>query len=336
MDSDNNYGENNSETTVKKAIEILRQSNDHKVITRYKKPQFYNLNSDLPKKTGVFLDIESTGLSYDSDKLIELGMVKFEYSDDGRIFHILDEFNEYQDPDMEIPPFITELTGITKDMVCGKQIDEFFVAEFLKGVDLIIAHNAQFDRAFFESTFPNIEAKAWACSMHDIKWNSEHIESHKLEYIAYKYDFFYEGHKAITDCLVGIHLLSQTLYKSGQFALKQLLDNALCPMYKLWAKNAPYAHKDLLRARNYRWNVHPAYGFKAWSIEIPEHKVEDEIYYLKSNIYNWNMNIPVDVFDAYSRFSLVHGNKDSGSHKYADKMDWIKQLQISGTTNATI
>ena len=141
---------------IKKAIEVLNQSNNHRVITRYKKLEFYNLNADMPKKIGVFLDIEATGLSFDDDKLIELGMVKFEYSDDGRIFRILDKFNEYQDPGVDISSFITELTGITNEMVRGKHIDESSVSKFLADVDLIIAHNAQFDRAFFETTFPNI------------------------------------------------------------------------------------------------------------------------------------------------------------------------------------
>ena len=190
------------------AITVLNQSDDYRVITRYKKPEFYNLNADMPKKIGVFLDIEATGLSFADDKLIELGMVKFEYSDDGRIFRILDEFNEYQDPGLDISSFITELTGINDEMVSGNHIDESSVSEFLKDVDLIIAHNAKFDRAFFETTFPNIEPKAWGCSMFDISWNNENIESHKLEYIAYKYNFFYEGHRAITDCLVGLHILS--------------------------------------------------------------------------------------------------------------------------------
>lgn len=310
---------------ITKAIGILNQSDNHRVITRYKKPEFYNLNTDIPKKIGVFLDIEATGLSFTDDKLIEIGMVKFEYSDDGRIFRILDEFNEYQDPGVGISSFITELTGITDEMVHDKHIDEYSVSEFLEGIDLIVAHNAQFDRAFFETTFPNIEPKAWACSMFDINWNSESVESHKLEYIAYKYNFFYEGHRAITDCLVGLHILSQTLYNSKQLVLKQLLDNAMKPTYRLWAKNAPYEHKDFLRARKYRWSVHPEYGFKAWCIELPEHKVEDEILYLKSNIYHQQMNIPVDVFDAYSRFSILNSNQKNIN--YADKLEWIQQLQ---------
>ena len=162
--------------------------------------------------------------------------------------------------------------------------------------------------------------------MYDIEWNMENIESHKLEYIAYKYNFFYEGHRAITDCLAGIHILSQQLHNSKQLALKQLLDNALPLKYKLWAKNAPYEHKDILRARRYRWDTHPSQGFKSWSIELPENKLEDEIHYLKSNIYNWQMNIPVDIFDAYSRFSINNQVKHNKS-KYVDKMGWINELQ---------
>jgi len=309
------------------AKELLNQSDQYRVIKKYNKPEFYNLNADVPKRIGVFLDIESTGLSFTEDKLIELGMVKFEYSDDGRIFRILEEFNGYQDPGKDISAFITGLTGINDDMVKGQEIDESAVSEYLEDVDLIIAHNAKFDRSFFEITFPNIKPKAWACSMHDVNWNQEKVESHKLEYIAYKYNFFYEGHRAIIDCLVGIHILSQELYNSKQLVFKQLLDNAMQPRYKLWAKNAAYAHKDLLRTRKYRWETHPAHGFKAWVIEIPESLVEAEINYLKTEIYSSQMmNIPVDIFDAFSRFSLnsyMHQDKS----KYAHKMSWINQLQ---------
>ncbi len=317
-----------TEPNFLKIADTLSKSDQYRVITKYNQPEFYNLDNGSSKKIGVFLDIEATGLSFGEDKLIELGMVKFEYSADGLIFRILEEFNGYQDPGKDISTFITGLTGITNDMVEGQKINESAVAEYLEDVDLVIAHNAKFDRSFFELTFPNIKPQAWACSMHDVHWNQEGVESHKLEYIAYKYNFFYEGHRAIIDCLVGIHILAQKLYTSKQPALKQLLDNAMQPRFKLWAKNAAYAHKDLLRTRKYRWETHPAHGFKAWSIELPESLVEAEVNYLKTEIYRSQMNIPVDIFDAYSRFSLnsyIHQDQN----KYADKMDWITKLQTA-------
>lgn len=321
----------NSNTTfnneLTKMAEALNQSEQYNVITKYRKPEFYNLNADIQKNIGVFLDIEATGLSA-GDKLIELGMVKFEYSDDGRIFNILEEFNGYHDPNQDIPEFITELTGISNEMVREHKIEESAVAKYLEGVDLVIAHNAKFDRSFFEKTFPGIKPYRWGCSMYDVNWNNEKIESHKLEYIAYKYKFFYEGHRAVTDCLVGIHILSQKLYKSGQLVLKQLLSNALQPRYKLWAKNAPYDCKDLLRNRKYRWDTHPEHNFKAWSIELPESKVPEEIEFLKGEIYGGSINIPVDIFDAYSRFSsIVPMNQKIG--QYTEKEKWIKTLLAS-------
>lgn len=149
----------NKISNLVKMVDTLNQSDQYRVIKKYQKPEFYNLNGDVPKLIGVFLDIEATGLSFTEDKLIELGMVKFEYSADGRIFRILEEFSVYQDPNMPISEFITQLTGISNDMVKGHQIDEKSVADYLDNVDLIIAHNAQFDRAFFETTFPSIKPK---------------------------------------------------------------------------------------------------------------------------------------------------------------------------------
>ena len=231
----------------------LRQSGKYRIIDKYQQPKGYNTASSTDKKLiGVFLDIESTGLFYATDKLIELGMVKFEYTEDGRIFNLLEEFNGYQDPKIPIPEHITKLTGITDDMVKNRSIENSKVAGYLEDVDIIISHNAQFDRAFFETAFPNIAPKAWACSMRNIDWNNEDISSFKLEYIAYRYNFFYEGHRAIIDCLAGIHVLAQNLLNSKQLVLKRLLDNALQLELKLWAKDASYDCKDLLKARGYR------------------------------------------------------------------------------------
>jgi DNA polymerase III epsilon subunit-like protein len=41
-------------------------------------------------------------------------------------------------------------------MVRGRKIEENAVADYLQDVDLIIAHNAQFDRTFLETTFPSL------------------------------------------------------------------------------------------------------------------------------------------------------------------------------------
>ena len=304
----------------------LSQSGEYHIIKKYHKPVAYNTDNATDKKLiGVFLDIEATGLSYATDKLIELGMVKFEYDEDGRIFRLLDEFNSYQDPGMPIPEAITRLTGITDDMVKNHQINVEEVDSYLNDVDIIITHNAQFDRAFFEITFPTISPKPWGCSMYDIDWKNEGISSHKLEYIAYKYNFFFEGHRAITDCLAGVHILAQELPTSKQLVLKQLLGSALAIRFRLWATNAPYDSKDLLKIRGYRWSMNQNDKQRAWFIELKENQIEEEINYLRSEIYCSSINIPIEVFDAYSRFSSYYGNLQNGV-KYQDKIEMVKML----------
>lgn len=304
--------------------EQLDISSEYRVLRKYKRPDLYNDNVvSSEKRIGVFLDVETTGLSYANNKLIELGMVKFEYTEDGSIFRLLDEFNGYQDPNMLIPEFITKLTGITDDMVRGHSIEESEVSEYLTNVDIIIAHNAQFDRAFFETTFPSIPVKSWACSMHDINWKDEDISSFKLEYIAYRYNFFYEGHRAIIDCLAGIHILAQTLFTSKQLALKCLLDKSLQLRFKLWAVNAPYDCKELLKARGYRW-ITSGNNTRAWCVELPENEVADEITYLRSDIYKSSFEIPIEILDSHSRFSVKENLVEND--KYADKLLWAQNL----------
>jgi DNA polymerase-3 subunit epsilon len=326
-----------SNQSLKQIADQLRRSDEYRVIQKYQKPRGYNLDSNnnpsinisnRNKLIGVFLDIEATGLLYSSDKLIELGMVKFEYTEDGRIFNLLEEFSGYQDPNIPISKYITKLTGISDDMVRGQSIDEDEVSKYLEDVDIIIAHNAQFDRAFFETTFPNITPKAWGCSMRDINWQDEDISSLKLEYIAYRYGFFYEGHRAIIDCLAGIHILAQNLITSEVPVLQRLLNNTTQLEFKIWAKNAPYDAKDLLKARNYRWGVHPINDYRAWAIIIPESNVEEEIKYLRSDIYKTNASIPleIEIFDAFNKYSIISNNKEYTDSKYEDKLNWFQEL----------
>jgi DNA polymerase III subunit epsilon len=133
---------------LEKIATLLKESDQYKVIKRYQRPVYYNLDNKAPKHVGAFLDIEATGLSHADDKIIELGIVKFEYTDDGQIFRLLDEFSSYQDPRKPILPYITKLTGITDDMVKDQQINQVELDNYLQDVDIIIAHNAEFDNSF--------------------------------------------------------------------------------------------------------------------------------------------------------------------------------------------
>ena len=93
--------------------DILSKSRDHLILKRFEPVEVYNTADNEDKLIGVFVDTETTGLSHDTDKIIELALVPFEFTKDGRIFRVLDNYCAFQDPGMQISEHVTSLTGIT-------------------------------------------------------------------------------------------------------------------------------------------------------------------------------------------------------------------------------
>lgn len=275
-----------SHQRLEEIAKLLSQNNRYKVLERFEKLAQYHPYDEEDKLIGVYLDTETTGLDYKKDKIIELALVPFEYSKDGRIFKILDSYSSFQDPGESLNEQISLLTGITDDMVKGQIIDSRRVESIIQSASLIVAHNSGFDRKFIEKQFPIFEQKPWGCSYTQVPWRQENIASSKLEYLAYKFGFFYDAHRAEMDCLVGVHILTQTLPISKDLAFKALLNNALQKSYIIWAVNAPFSSKDILKARGYKWNDGNNRKPKAWYIEVVDDQARDlEQEFLSQNIY---------------------------------------------------
>ena len=199
------------------------------------------------------------------------------------------------------------LTGITDDMVKDQAIDNNRVEAIVQAASLIVAHNASFDRKFIEKQFPIFKQKAWGCSYTQIPWRGENISSAKLEYLAYKFGFFYDAHRAEMDCLVGVHILTQMLSLSKELAFKVLLNKSLEKSYIIWAINSPFSAKDILKTRGYRWNDGNNGKPKAWYIEVDEVTKDNEMKFLQQNIYAANTafssTFTIDEINPFNRFS---------------------------------
>jgi len=271
---------------VQDLIKQLEETGNYRVLKRFEPVEHYHQDSNQNLRKCIFLDVETTGLDHTVDKVIELALVPFEYDANGNIYKILPAYNGFQDPGIPIPANITELTGITDDMVKGQFLDKNVINEILSDCVLVIAHNARFDRPFMESVCDEFKDKYWACSIADISWNAEGFGSSKLEYLAYQFKFFYEAHRAVIDCQVGIHILTQILPRSGKIAMQQLLESARRTDFRLWAKGAPFDKKDELRKRGYRWANGDDGGFKAWYLDLPEAELDNEYDYLNDHIFN--------------------------------------------------
>jgi DNA polymerase-3 subunit epsilon len=124
----------------------LVESGDYRVTSRLEP---YHPPDSSPKLVAAVVDVETTGTNPDCDKIIELGICLFEYDrQSGRIYKVLGSWEWFEDPGFSIPPEITNITGITDEMVAGHRIDDHAVNDLLGPIVLVIAHNADFDRRF--------------------------------------------------------------------------------------------------------------------------------------------------------------------------------------------
>lgn len=107
--------------------------------------------------TYVVFDTETTGLNAREDTLIEIAAVKV------RGGEIVDTYAKLIDPGRPLSPKITDLTGISNDMVAGQPTLEQVLPEFREFVEgtILVAHNAEFDVGFLNQCAERIGMEPW-------------------------------------------------------------------------------------------------------------------------------------------------------------------------------
>lgn len=107
------------------------------------------LDTPLEKAAFSVVDVETTGLSANKNRVIEVAIVKIEN------LKITDKLHYLINPQTYIPPFITSLTGIDNDDVIGAPIFSNIVDELITFIDntILTAHNLPFDASFLNTEF---------------------------------------------------------------------------------------------------------------------------------------------------------------------------------------
>ena len=296
--------------------QALEQTPDYRVLRRLVPVTDYGPAPEREaagsaEPTGVcrvlVLDTETTGLSHQADKVIELAMLVVQVDlASGLPWGPVALFEGFEDPGMPIPAVAREVTGISDEMVKGHRLDDAAVVAMVEGADLIVAHNAGFDRPFVEARFPVFASKPWACSFMDIDWKAAGAGSSKLSALANDQGWFYDAHRALVDCHALLQVLTRPLVTTGSTGLRRLIDAAASSSYKLRATGAPFEAKDLLKARGYRWDAEG----RVWFCSLPsEERLDAELAWLKAEVYGGRRQarLQVEGLDSGVRYSVRPG-----------------------------
>ncbi len=175
----------------------------------------------------VVFDIETTGLSNRTCKIIEIGAVKIKGGE------VTDTMDIFVDPECPIPAEITELTSISDEMVKGAPKEREAIEEFLEfaGDRLLIAHNANFDVGFIRVAAERCGipfANTFLDTVGLSKYVNPELKNHKLDTIAkhYKLNDFHH-HRASDDARVLAEIffvMQDRLRSEGVGSFEEMVD----------------------------------------------------------------------------------------------------------------
>ena len=159
--------------------------------------------SILPERFVVF-DLETTGLKPDTHEIIEIGAIRVNRDSDNH-----DTFQALVKPTKKIPKKITEITGITQDMVekDGEPL-KVLLPQFLEFVgDLpLVSYNAEFDMAFLTAAIRKTQAgkqvnNRVSCALKMARRAWPGLKSYRLPDLAKIGNLSDEdNHRALGDC----------------------------------------------------------------------------------------------------------------------------------------
>jgi DNA polymerase-3 subunit epsilon len=244
--------------------------------------EWFAANPDLWRQ-GAALDVETTGRSSVTDKVIEIGIRCFRFHrETGEVLSREEGYSALQDPGEPLTPEIVRITGITDADLKGQKIDWPHVQALLEQAQIVVAHNASFDRPFMDRLLPVSTTKIWGCSFKQVDWTQKGFPSQKLEILAIYHGFFCNAHRALADADTLLNLLQMPDPGTGTPYFKELLFNARRKMVIVAAVKSPIETKDALKNRGYRWDPDK----RVWSKLIYLEEKEEEVTWLTDAVYS--------------------------------------------------
>ncbi|NQU27895.1 MAG: hypothetical protein HQ528_06375 [Candidatus Marinimicrobia bacterium] len=178
------------------------------------------LLTSLNLGTFIAFDFETTGLSSEKDRLIEIAALRFENGEQ------VDKFVTLVNPGQPISPEIADITGITNDMVKDAPLEPKIVADFLDflGDAPLVAHNTPFDIAFLKALRQRYEKPTVEHELYDTLQLSRAFlffrPAHNLGTVAEYFGFTAKGsHRAEQDTINCANVFMNLIEEAASYPL---------------------------------------------------------------------------------------------------------------------
>lgn len=232
------------------------------------------------ERIAAVVDTETTGLDPTKDRIIEIAVQRMIFDAGLHIVEVERVRSWLEDPQLPLNADISRLTGLVDSDLLGQQFDDEAILEMIGASDIVIAHNAAFDRPFFDRRFPSLSDFPWACSLSQLDWRDLGFDGRALGHLVLQSGRFFDGHRAGNDVSALVTLLG-TMAPDGRTILAHLLDQCERDSYRIDAIGAPFEAKDALKARGYRWDTNRRY----WWREVEASELSSELAWLESEVY---------------------------------------------------
>ena len=237
------------------------------------------------EQVAVLVDIETSVSDSRQPEVIEIAMVAVVVDADGRPGPVIGLIEQLQEPSRPISAMTVNLTGLTDAAVAGCRFDLDAIGAMLARADFVVAHNAARDRPLLERLHGDFAFKPWACSCAEIAWGERGCDSARLANLAAHFGWFFRPHRATEDCVALLAVLSATTPQHPRPAFVDLVAAIKREAVQIDAIAVPFALKDRLKRRHYRWVFEVDGSPAAWRTEVAREHLDAELAWLDRHIY---------------------------------------------------
>ena len=219
-------------------------------------------SADCPPSTLLIIDTETSGLDPRQDQCLEVGCILFDVPSRS----VLAQQSFLLPVDSNAAEAINRIPAAVTRRPQPWQEALVWFEHLLDAADLLVAHNAAFDRQWFGLGVVPATSTPWLCTMEDIRWPAERqLRSRpSVRDLALAYGVpVWAAHRALSDCIYIAEVFSRC------DDLEQLLERGLEPRQLMRAR-VSFDERHLATAAGFRWND-PIKG--AWTRRVSDREI---------------------------------------------------------------